>query len=156
MIQAVNGVFHDGTTIRASIQGYGPLTSIQNISFNATVESTKVRGVGQKVIGETPGIHDVDDGSLEITLAEYQSILATFGGDISALMNKRFDITVTMFLPDTGVYTYVLRSCRIKGLDHSFDTGSSDALMVSLTIGILGIDSSPAPVYENLNVPFAW
>lgn len=148
----VNGIYHDGTTIETSIEGYGPLTGIQAINWGITVDSQKVKGAGQKHIGRTPGIIEVSDASMDIYLSEHDALVQTFGGSPTALLNKIFDVTVTYQVTGEPLSITRLLDCRIIEVSSAHSYTESSPLVVTYTLQVMGIDTV-TPTWYTVNIP---
>lgn len=146
-------IYHDGTTIETFIEGYGLVNSIQTVSWAASNDRSKVIGTGQKHIGFTPGVISVDNASMEMTSSEFNRILQSSGGNISILMNRVFDITITQTVLGFPPIIVVLRDCSIINANASWAYGDSSPATVSVDLMVMGIDASPAPVWSTVNVP---
>lgn len=152
-----NSVLHDGTTIEIGIEGVGTFAGIVSVGWGVSVDTQKVTGTGQKHIGSTPGLISVDDASMEIYLGEHMNILEQLGGNTTALLNKRFDVTVTYNVPGERLISIILTDCRIINYTASHTLGSSDAATITYTLQVMGLEESAvASSWQTANVGFNW
>lgn len=133
----------DGTTLEVQISIKNgptfPITGLSSISYGTSVSFVKVKGVGNKHRGTTPGTISADDGSMELFLKDYENWVELAGGeDVFAL--KSFDVTITHRSgPGKEVLTKKLKDCRPIGTakSHSFD--SNENLVCTLNFSVLSV-----------------
>ena len=129
---------YDGTTIEVDIQGVGPVAGLESIEWGMAQEFARVKGVGQKAVGFTPGIKTPSDGSLEIWLSEFERWKAAAGG-FDGMMDKSFDVTITYSNDVLPFIETKLVGCRLLSSTSSHSAQTTDNLLVSLSFSILDV-----------------
>jgi hypothetical protein len=130
---------YDGTTIAVNIEGVGELSGIESVEFGLAQEFVRVKGVGQKAIGFTPGIKTPEDGSMEIWLSEFERWKAAAGG-FDQMLDNSFDVTITYDNEALPFIETKLVGCRITSTSSSHSTSTTDNLVVTVNFSILDIE----------------
>lgn len=112
------------------------LTGVESIDYTHNLSTTKPKGVGQIAnSGYTPGVINIDNGTMELWVIEVADWINAYGGVIG-WYNHTFDLTITYRIKGLPLQKVTLIGCRPLGCSAAASTGTSDNLTATVTFGI--------------------
>lgn len=128
----INGYGYDYSSITLSVNGL-TFSGITSITYNDSVERTKLYGTGSMPVGVTRGQYNCE-ASLEFHKHEFDRFALAF----PSLFDAKFNITIFHQTTGSPGSTDVLVDCRIDNIENSYSAGS-DGLVVPVTLNVMEI-----------------
>ena len=150
----INGVRYGAESYSITIDGQ-PTNCVSELSYEDTMEGKFIYGTSEVPIGRTRGSYTCT-ATMGIWLAEADELHAILAskGEVGAIAEAVFDITVRVSELNAPQIFDILRGCRLKNLKSAMPgTGGNDSSVVTYDLMPYFIRHNGRTLFRNNKVP---